>query len=132
VRVLIMFLAIAAAGAAFLVASLVPIVRSARVRRTGTRVTGSVTGNDLKRVGNGGSWRIPTVGYTLDGHRYEARLANYTSNPGLPEGTAIRLAVAPKHPYRPVAVELSAWPAVYWSLIPLGVGLLGALCTGLR
>jgi hypothetical protein len=132
VLVLIMFLAIAAAGAAFLLSSLVPMVRSARVRRTGTLVTGTVTGNDLKRVGNGGSWRIPTVGYTLDGHRYDARLANYTANAGLREGTAIRLAVAPRRPYRPVAVELSSWPTVYWSLIPLAVGVLGALCTGLR
>ncbi|BCJ32019.1 DUF3592 domain-containing protein [Actinocatenispora sera] len=130
--VLIMFLTIAAVGVAFLVATLVPILRSAAVRRTGTRVTGSVTGNDIKRVGNGASWRVPTVGYTLDGHRYDARLANYTSNAGLPEGSAVRLAVSPKNPYRPVAVELSSWPTVYWCLIPIAVGVLGALCTGIR
>jgi hypothetical protein len=132
VWVLIMFLAIAAAGVAFLMANLVPIVRCAMVRRTGTRVTGSVTGNDIKRAANGASWRVPTVDYTLDGHEYDARLANYTSNAGLPEGTAIPLAVAPKDPYRPVAVELSSWPTVYWCLIPIGLGALGALCVGIR
>jgi hypothetical protein len=95
-------------------------------------VTGSVTGNDIKRAANGASWRVPTVGYTLDGHEYDARLANYTSNAGLPEGTAIPLAVAPKDPYRPVAVELSSWPTVYWYLIPIGLGALGALCVGIR